>query len=155
LSTIFIKSDINAVLHVVVPFINGGLFDAFEYYANIYDYSKDIYLTLIFDPSFDYNINNINSTTIQAMFSDKYALSADVFDNIIFLKKPSQLIRYKFNKVLILDNHTLYYIKDVLNAQDYYIIIDPFIPSKTNYEQLNKFPNYHLYSELLLYSEDK
>jgi len=52
---------------------------------------------------------------------------------------------------LILDNHTLYYIKDVLNAQEYHVIIDPFIPSKTDYHQLNKLNNYHLYSELLLY----
>ncbi len=150
--SIFIKSDINAVIHVILPFINGGLFDAFEYYTSIYDNNKEIYLILIFNPSFNYNLNNINITNIQTLFNDKYMLSSDIFDNVIFLKRPSQLIRYQFNKVLILDNHTLYYIKDVLNAQEYHVIIDPFIPSKTDYHQLSKFNNYHLYSELLLYN---
>ncbi len=151
--SIFIKSNINAVIHVILPFINGGLFDAFEYYTSIYDYNKEVYLLLIFNPAFDYYTNNINIATIQSMFDDKYILSPDILDNIIFLKKPSQLIRYQFNKVLILDNHTLYYIKDVLNAQEYHVIIDPFIPSKTDYQKLNNSSKYHLYSELLLYKE--
>ena len=155
MSNCFIYDNINVVIHVVLPFINGGLFDAFEYYTGIYEYDKDIYLVYIKYPGFNYTTNNISPLTLKHIFLDKYNISRDVLNHVIFVKKPSELIRYKFNKVLILDNHTLYYIKPVLNMKECHVIIDPFNPSKTDYHKLASLPNYQCYSELSLYMKEQ
>jgi len=155
MSNCFVYDNINAVIHVVLPFINGGLFDAFEYYTGIYEHDKDIYLVYIKYPGFNYTANNISPLMLKSIFHDKYNISLDVLNHVIFVKKPSELVRYKFNKVLILDNHTLYYIKSVLNMKECHIIIDPFNPSKTDYHKLASLSNYQCYSELSLYMKEQ
>lgn len=157
MSNCFIYDNINAVIHVVLPFINGGLFDAFEYYTGIYEYDKDIYLLYINYPDFNYSYitNKISPLILKNIFRDKYNISPDALNHVIFVKKPSELIRYKFNKVLILDNHTLYYMKPFLNMKECHVIIDPFNPSKTDYHKLASLPNYQCYSELSLYMKEQ
>jgi len=152
MSSCFVKENINAVIHVVLPYINGGLFDAFEYYAGIYEHDPKIYLFYIMYPGFNYSYNNISSTILKDIMLDKYNIKHSIFHNMIFLKKPAELIRYKFNKVLILDNHTLFFIQPILNVNECYVIIDPFCPSNTDYQKLSLLSNYKCYSELLLYA---
>jgi len=130
------------------------LFDAFEYFKCIYDNSKDkdkIYLIYIYSEYTKYN-QNMNINGIRSIIKDKYDVSDTIFTNVLFLNASHDVIRYKFNKVLMLDNHTTHMLRDYLLAKKYLIILDPAIPSKTDYNKESKRDNHYCFSEYLLYN---
>lgn len=140
-------------MHIIAPFINGGFFDAFEYYKCVYDNSvnKDkIYLIYIFFTHIRKNHND-DINNIYDMLKDKYILDDSDFKNIIFLDVPKDIVRYRFNKVLIVDNHTLSVLGDYLFTDKCLVIVDPFTPSMTDYKKLNSKSKYLCFSEYLLY----
>lgn len=137
----------------MTSFINGGFFDAFEYFKCIYDNSIDkdkIYLFYIFFAHIRKNHND-SITAIYTMLKDKYVIDDADLKNIIFLDTPKDIVRYKFNKVLVVENHTLSVLGDYLFADKCLVIVDPFIPSHVDYDKLNKKSKYHCFSEYLLY----
>jgi len=85
------------------------------------------------------------------MLKDKYILDYSDFKNIIFLDVPKDIVRYRFNKVLIVDNHTLSVLGDYLFTDKCLVIVDPFTPSMTDYKKLNSKSKYLCFSEYLLY----
>jgi len=145
---------ITDVIHIVTAHLNGGLYDAFEYFAYYYmNESKNTKLYLIQSNGFR-SKNYMMVEYIKNLFMDKYDLPDDIFDNVIFLKNQNNIIHYRFNKVLILDNHTYHYLNGLIIASEYHIIVDPYIPSKTDYIKLSKKPNHFIYSELLLHKDE-
>lgn len=143
----------NAVIHILTPFINGGLFDAFEYFEYIYSKSKDNYLVLLMCNNFG-SKRYTNYEELKKIFIDKYNIDSEIFNNVIFLENHNKIMRYKFNNVLILDNHTYYYLDGLINANKYFILVDPYIPSKVDYKKLSARKNHFLFSELKIYEND-
>ena len=144
---------INTVIHMVTPHLNGGLFDAFEYFAYYYSLDKNAKLYLIQSRNF-MSKNYMGEEYLKDLFLDKYDLPDNIFDNVIFLKNQNSILHYRFDKVLILDNHTYHYLNGLIIANEYHIIVDPYIPSKTDYIKLSKRPNHFIYSELLLHKDE-
>lgn len=143
---------VNAIVHVVLPYINGGLFDVFEYYHCIKQHCNfDVFLLLIFVKQFKYN--NINEKSIFDMFYDKYDILDNDLDNVKFVYNLNKIIRFKFNNILYLDNHSFPYTLGKIFSENNIFVIDPYIPSKTNYRKISHLPFVSIYSELLNYKE--
>ncbi len=147
---ISIAKNSNAVIHYLIPHLNGGLFDAFEYYSAIYKYNKNVYLLYIYIKNRKELCPYMN--TMLDMFRDKYENIEESFSNVIFLDSV-KLIKYKFSKVLFVDNHTYSYLKGRILADEYIHLVDPVIPSLINYEEINNKEKHIIYSEMKFYKE--
>lgn len=145
--------NITEVIHIITPNINGALFDSFEYYMMNKENNKDVKLYFLYNKTFK-SKKILTKEYVLSIFLDKYNVTDEDFKNIIFLRNYTEIMRYKFKNVLILDNHTYHYCDGLIVAEEYHIIVDPFVPSKVNYKNLEKRKNHFLYSELLLYKDE-
>lgn len=142
-----------AVIHVVVPHLNGGLFDAFEYYSYMFNYNDDVYLYLLYTDKFRYS-DIVMPDNIFNIFEDKYNINNNVFNNIKIIKPFNKMVKDIFNRFLYLDNHTFKYSSGRLNALYNYFIIDPVMPTVTDYKKIKNSKYCKIYSELLNYKDD-
>jgi len=113
---------VDAIIYYRLPFVNGALIDAFEYYITMLDYNPSVKFIMMD------SINGLGLKYILDMFENKYELdNIDWKKNIITISK-SDLIKYKFNRVLILDSLTIYNTRGLLRVNKIYSISD----NKTN-----------------------
>lgn len=144
------KTNIYDVIHIITPHINGALFDAFEYFMLNRKYYKKNRLFLIYNQNFVYKKKLLPKDIIE-IFKDKYSIEENIFQEIIFLKNIFEIIKFKFKNILILDNHTYFYLDGLINFSNLYLLLDPFLPSKTDYKKLSLQKNIYIYNELLLH----
>lgn len=144
------KTNIYDVIHIITPHINGALFDAFEYFMLNRKYYEKSRLFLIYNQNFVYKKKILPKDIIE-IFKDKYSIDENIFQEIIFLKNIFETIKFKFNNILILDNHTYFYLDGLINFSNLYLLLDPFLPSKTDYKKLSLQKNIYIYNELLLH----
>lgn len=130
-----------AVIHSYLPFINGGLFDAFEYYMCFKDAFKDKVNFYLVNTNLSHYAITMSQfkTEFFNMILDKYDLDDTIIDGIKFLDSPVRFIKdYDFDSTLIVDNHTFFtvgtFIK--LSKPKMFFVVDPYVPSKTDYKTL-------------------
>lgn len=143
-----------AVIQHLVWHLNGGLFDGFEYYAALKNFTnKIVYLVYTF---------NKNTTSCQkaleykdkliSIFKDKYEIDYNIYNDIIVVDTV-KIIRYSFDQVIIVDNHTYDFVGNRINTKERIFIVDPYIPSRVDYLKLAKNNKNIIYSELKYYQE--
>ena len=150
------------IIHSYLPFINGGLFDAFEYYMGFRDLFKDKVTFYLVNTNLAHYA--ITKTQFKTMFfdmiEDKYHFENNedkefIYNGIVFLDSPVRFIKdYTFDHSLIVDNHTYSTISPFirLNQPKMYFVVDPFIPSRTNYYQLMK-EGHMVFNEMYYWKE--
>lgn len=141
------------VVHIVTPHLNGALYDAFEYFHYFFSKNNNNKLFLVQCKNFK-SKKYMDKDYIIELYKDKYDIDESVFDNVVFLNSHLQIMNYRFDNVLILDNHTYHYLDGLLVSNQYYFIVDPYLPSKTDYKKINDRKNHNVYCELMLYEEE-
>lgn len=114
---------INALILQPYHKLNGTLFDVFEYYICMLENNVPVFLIIIGDKKFH---------KFFEIFEEKYNIDDIKWkDSIIYLDSKAQLLKYKFNKVLMFDYTTIAYCHDVLDYKNLYIITN-----KINYKRI-------------------
>ena len=90
---------------------------------------------------------------------DKYDLTDDYYQNIHFIKDSMDLVKkeYRPTNIVIIDNHTFSCLSKSTQAivKKFFLTIDPFFPSMTNYEELDKEKKFNIYNEIKLWVDDE
>jgi len=148
----------NCVVYANPGHINGCLFDAFEYYvalaahapAKLFIISETDYLSSL--------KHTIYFEDILSIFKDKYNVYGSIYDNIIDVKNRKHMVhyslKYHITKALIVDQFTPVVVSSYLYAKKYYILVEVYLETKTDYFMLNKRNNVELFSEYLLYEKE-
>lgn len=148
-----------AVVHAFLPFINGGLYDAIEYFLALYDFKPKDYNVKLYFLHNRHDWCNTNSEFILNQIRDKYDLTDDYYQNIHFIKDSVDLVKkeYRPTNIVIIDNHTFSCLSRSTQAivKKFFLTIDPFFPSMTNYEELDKEKKFNIYNEIKLWVDDK
>lgn len=162
----FNESINNAVIHVFLPFMNGGFFDAFEYYCGIkkhVDSDSKFFLVNSIMSKHKYRTTDLYKKITEENLLDKYDIDQSILDDIVYLNDKIYFLRYSIKNIIIVDNHTFSEIAKVTkrNTKNYIISLDPFIPSRTNFKnpQIHIGNNsnnsvVHLFNEVDKWSED-
>ena len=106
----------NCIIQMVHNSIMGSVIDALEYWAvaNLY---KPVFLVLVQTPQ--YGILNYKDYLLQ-VFEDRYCIKPNS-DMIVVLNKLD-LLKHKFNNVVILDYGTIPHIRGILRANQVLIV---------------------------------
>lgn len=141
------------VLHIVLPFINGGLFDAWEYYSCLKrsKTTKDVGLYLLYQAGFYDSQTGIFLDKLIPIFKDKYKDIDDLLKGIHVIKPYGAINKFRFDSVLFTDNHTPEHLFGRVISKKYFFTIEPYYPTRTRYDKLVKLPNIHIYNETLLW----
>ena len=115
----------NAVIYQNVNRINGGLFDAFEYFMAIYDVCPEVKFIMV-----SYQLTKgaalhplARLQSIFDIFNDRYNLEGIDLKKSVLYVTPFQLSKMQLNKILIVENHTPKLI-DMINYNEAHIIVD-------------------------------
>jgi len=118
--------------------IHGAVIDLVEYYLSILEFNKDFKLLII-------NYNSIFQKELISIIKERYYLDdLDWEINIISIKKKD-LLKFKFNKLLILDYGTINAVQGLINIKDNKSKI--FILSDLHTEDKKYLINKNLYPE--------
>ena len=112
----------NALIYHYFNNINGSLFDAFEYYLCIKKFNKKMKLIIL-------NCNNDSLVEIFKIFVNRYNLPIG-FNTGILNIPLYEIIRYNFDKTLVLDYGTIEKTKGLISTKEMIIISD-----KNTYKQ--------------------
>lgn len=97
--------------------INGAIIDAFEYYIAILEYNPDFKL---FMPGFTKPYLEF----LKSIFQERYYLDDLKWEDNIVLLSSKGTMRYKFDKVLILDYGSISRLKGILVSKEIIILSD-------------------------------
>lgn len=96
--------------------INGSLMNAFEYYIAILEHNPDIHLYML-------DCSDLLLEQIKSVYRNRYVLDdLDWEKNIVNLETKGQLIKQKFDKVLVLDFCTINIIRGLFNSEKVVVI---------------------------------
>lgn len=144
-----------AVIHAFLPFINGGLFDAVEYFLALYDFKPNDYNVKLYFLHNEHDSYKIKETDVLNLIKDKYNLTKNHYNSIGFITNKIDLVKkeYRPTNIVIIDNHTLSCLSKttLLITKKFFITIDPYFPSRTNYNELDKNEKFNIYNEIKLW----
>ncbi len=91
--------------------INGAVIDVLDYFITIYEYNPKIELLIV-------NLNKEFKSKLSQLLQDRYDLKGlNIESNIIGIKR-NDLIRYRFDRILILDYGTIKHLKGYIFIKD-------------------------------------
>jgi len=147
---------VNAVVYYNFGHINGCLFDAFEYYIELAKHGDALFF-IVTEKEYLKEKNNIFFYDILEIFKDRYAVDIP-YQNIIDIDDRRKLLKksreYKLKNVLIVDEYTPQAVLSYIYAKHFYILVELYLDTQTDYKRLARDVNKHIFSEALLYKSE-
>lgn len=146
-----------AIVHAFLPFINGGLYDAVEYFLAMHDFKPSGYNVKLYLLHNKHDWCNMGEDFILNQIKDKYNLTEDHFCDIVFVKHYKELIKKEVRptNIVIVDNHTLSclsYSTRILTKK-FFMTVDPYFPSMTDYIKLDAEDKFNIYNEIRMWND--
>lgn len=123
------------------PMVNGSLINAIEYFLCAYEHNKGVYLYFI-------NTTEITRKQFIELIKDRYKLDGlEGYENNIVTCLKNDLIRIKFNTVLVFDYATIKKTKGLINA-DKILVVSDALTTNLDYLYSKKAQNVIYYGEM-------
>jgi hypothetical protein len=127
--------------------VTGTFFDAFEYYLEILNLNPNIYLTII-------NGTRKGVKDLINLYNERYNIENSSWTKNILSISKYDLLKIKYDKVLVFGFDTVYHTKGILQAKEIYVVCGKhsnnpkYRYSKDNY-------NVTYYGEMPFHKKDK